>query len=252
VILLGLALKLESEVEMEARPEAYVERIQQGQEELRHVLIERYKPFIMASVSRIINTSAEGRDEYSVGLSAFSEAVNCYDPEKQKSFLGFCDLVINRRIIDHIRKNRKHDAVYPFTYFEADGNQSVIEKTLAQNPGFMIENTETREEILEFQLRLKNFGITLADLVKCAPRHIDSKLLCIMLARRVTEDPELIKRLEKTGQLPIGELLKRVHLSRKAIENNRRYVIALCIAMTSGMEIIKGYIRFIEEGVKEK
>ncbi len=234
-----------------SRPEVYVDRIQKGQEELRSVLIKQYKPFILASAKRITSAAAEGRDEFSVALSAFNEAIDKYDSTRHKSFLTFCDLVINRRLIDHLRKNYRRRE-YPFTYFEAKGNESLMERMQMEHADLMEENTEIKDEIREFSDNLLKYGITLEDLVKLAPRHLDSKLMCISLARRIATSPDLMLRLEETGMLPINDLLREINLSRKTVERNRKFIIALCLVLTSGMETIKGYVRFVEEGAQAR
>ena len=43
-------------------------------------------------------------DEFSIGLQAFNEALDAYQSDKGASFLYFAKMVINRRVIDYIRK----------------------------------------------------------------------------------------------------------------------------------------------------
>jgi RNA polymerase sigma factor len=230
-----------------SRPEVYVDRIQKGQDELRSLLIKQYKPFILAAAKRIVSVAAEGRDEFSVALSAFNEAIDKFDAGRHRSFLTFCDLVINRRLIDYIRKDSRRRE-YPFTYFDAKGNESLMERMQMQHADIMEGNAEIKDEIQEFSQNLQKYGITLEDLVRLAPRHTDSKLMCISLARRISSSPELMFRLEETGMLPINDLLREINLSRKTVERNRKFIIALCLVLTSGMETIKGYVQFVEEG----
>jgi RNA polymerase sigma factor len=233
-------------------PEDTVLRIKAGEGDLRNPFIAQYRPFIAAATARLINAPAQGRDEYSVALDAFNEAIDRYDPAKNRSFLSWCDLVINHRVIDYIRSNRKHAAAYPFTYYEAAGNEELVARAARQNPSMLSENLEIKEEIEAFKERLAVFGISLSDLVTCAPKHIDCKVMCAMLARKVADSPDMREKLERTGQLPVAALLENVRVGRKAVENNRRYIIALYVILTGNMEIIKGYIDFMQEGVSGK
>lgn len=233
-------------------PEETVMQIRQGAEELRNAFIAQYQPYIAAVTARLINGPAQGRDEYSIAMDAFNEAIDRYEPSRRRGFLSWCDLVINHRVIDFIRSNKKHSRTYPFTYFEAEDHEEVVGRAVQQNPGMLAENLEIKEEIDAFRERLGSFGIKLSDLVQCAPRHIDTRAMCVMLARHVAGTSDMAARLERTGQLPITQLMESVRIGRKAIENNRKYIIAIYIILTSGMEIIKSYIDFIEEGASGK
>lgn len=233
-------------------PEETVLKIRQGGEDLRNSFIAQYQPFIASVTARLINAPATGRDEFSIAMNAFNEAIDRYDPSRNRSFLSWCDLVINHRVIDYIRSNRKHALTYPFTYFEAEGKEGTVERSIQQNPAMLMDHLEIKEEIHAFRERLGVFGIRMADLVECAPKHIDTKVMCIMLARKVASTGEMAAKLERTGQLPVSALLDSMQIGRKAVENNRKYIIALYIILTSGMEIIKGYINFVEEGVTVK
>ncbi len=233
-------------------PEDIVMMIRQGAEELRNAFISQYQPYIASVTARLINGPAHGRDEYSVAMDAFNEAIDRYEPSRNRGFLSWSDLVINHRVIDYIRSNKRHERTYPFTYFEVDGDEEAVERAVTQNPGMLADHLEIKEEIDAFRERLGSFGIKLTDLVQCAPKHIDTRAMCVMLARRIVSSGEMSARLERTGQLPIAQLMDTVRIGRKAIENNRKYIIAIYIILTSGMEIIKGYIDFIEEGARGK
>lgn len=243
-----LTLASRNKQESPQSPEETVLCIQDGREELRSPFIEQYQPFIASVTARLINAPAHGRDEFSVAMAAFNEAIDRYDPARNRGFLSYCDLVINHRVIDYMRRNRKHERAYPFTYYEAAGNEDAVQRAIAQNPAMLTENIEIREEIDAFKERLTAFGIKLKDLVECAPKHIDSKAMCAAVARAIIASPDLAGKLERTRQLPTAQLLDAVRIGRKAVENNRKYIIAIYIILTSGMDIIKSYVNFIEEG----
>ena len=99
-----------------------VRKIQDGDERLREQFIVDYRPFVIKTISRFCGKfiELENADEYSVGLIAFNEAINGYDPVKGSGFISFAGQVIRRRLIDHSRKNKNHDKVYPFTFFDED------------------------------------------------------------------------------------------------------------------------------------
>lgn len=228
-------------------PEEYITAIRTGELE-REEFILKYQPFIAAIVSRMVNAPAQGRDEYSIALTAFNDAIDSFDKSRSPGFLHYCELVINRRVIDYIRKDRKNTAM-PFTYFEASGNEHIIERALGRNPYMLIENLEVKEEIELFKKRLKRFDITLEQLVEGTPKHIDSRLLCMALAERIAASAQLSGRLELLGYLPAAQLSREAGISRKTVERNRRYITAMYVVMTSNLETIKGYLDFIRKGV---
>ena len=230
-------------------PEELIRRIRNGENTLRDVLLEYYYNYIMAIVSKMIGKSAKSTDEFSIGLQAFHEAIDRFDETKNASFLYFAGLVINRRIIDYIRKANRSYAEYPFTYFEADDSENCIEKYAAQQPRIFTDRLEIQEELVQFRRDLSDFGITFEDLVRLAPKHLDTKLLCISVAKKLTESPELSDKLLIGKKLPIAEILSMFSLHRKTIENHRKYIIALFLILHSDMEIIKSYCSFLMKGV---
>ncbi|MCX7749062.1 MAG: RNA polymerase sigma-I factor [Clostridia bacterium] len=225
-------------------------RIQSGDNLLKEKLINDYKPFILKTVARIIGkyVEVENSEEFSIGLLAFNEAVNCFDVSRHKTFLSFADLVINRRVIDYIRKNKKVNNVFPFTYFEEDEGERFEERYLSTDAVGELNNIEIKEEILIFKEKLEAFGITLGDLAKAVPKHRDSKQLCIKIAKTMIDSPELFEKLNRTKNIPMTELLKRIDVYHGTVEKNRKFIIAVSLILDSGLEVIKSYVHFVEEG----
>ncbi len=230
-------------------PEEFIRRIRNGENTLRDFLMESYYSYILAIVSRMIGRPANSSDEFSVGLQAFHEAIDRFDETKNVSFLNFAGLVINRRIIDYLRKSNRSYLEYPFTYFEANDSEGCIEKYAVQQPGIFTDKLEIQEELLQFKQDLLAFGITFEDLVRLAPKHLDTKLLCISIAKKLTESMELTDKLMTGKKLPIAEILTVFGVHRKTIENHRKYIIALFLILRSDMDIIKGYCSFLLKGV---
>ena len=56
-------------------------------------------------------------------------------------------------------------------------------------------------------------------------------------------DPaELLKRVEDTGKLPMGELSAGSGTDKKTMERHRKYLVAILLAFTNGYEIIRGHL----------
>lgn len=230
-------------------PEELIKRLRTGESNLRDFLVEYYYNYILSIVSKMIGRPAKSSDEFSIGLQAFNEAIDRFDEEKNVGFLYFAGLVINRRVIDYIRKSNRFHAEYPFTYFEANDNENCIEQYAKDYPQAFTDKLEIQEELLEFKNSLLSFGITFEDLVRLAPKHLDTKLLCILVAKKIIDSGKLSDKLIMDKKLPIAELLSVCNLNRKTIENHRKYIIALFLVLRSDMEIIKGYSSFLLKGV---
>lgn len=229
------------------KSEDMVKQIKLGETAVREKLIGDNWDNIVTITSKIIRRPAEGTDEFSIALSAFNEAIDSYNPSKNDNFLCFSRLVINRRLIDHIRKNSRHRSEI-FHSFEDQGMQNpIIKEAVTQLPDF-IDKIEIEEEILKFKLKLQDYGISFKDLIALSPKHADTRRLCVYIADSIIDNNGLSQRLEKDRRLPVIQLMQIVSVSRKTIEKHRKYIISLYLAMKSDMDIIKSYIGLARKG----
>ncbi|HOM03414.1 MAG TPA: RNA polymerase sigma-I factor [Acetivibrio sp.] len=220
----------------------YLNKIKAGDNSAREEFILRFKPFILKLVYKATDKhiEPENSEEYSVALLAFNEAINAYDEDKHPNFLVFSEQVVNRRLIDYKRKNHKNKMVYPFSYFE---NEDIkLERTLSDADGTKaIERLEFSDEIRLFKSELASFDISFKDLLSCTPKHRDSRELLINIARKVATNDGLYEKLKRTKKLPTLELLKVVKVSRRTIERNKKYIIAVSLILRSNLEIFREY-----------
>ena len=225
-------------------------KIRNGDHTLKEKLISDYRPFILQSVSKVTGKYADpvNSEESSVGLMPFDEAINCYDESQSRNFLNFSDEVIRRRVIDFLRKSSKSQVEYPFTYFENEENNNFEEKHLKVDYGTPTDNVEVEEEIISFKRDLMRFNISLYSLASSAPKHKDSKQLCIKLARIVADNQALYDRFMRTGNIPITELTKITNVYHGTVERNRKFIIAMILILKSNLNILQSYIRDVEGG----
>lgn len=220
----------------------FLKRIKSGDDMARDEFILRFKPFILKLVYKATDkyVEPENSEEYSVALLAFNESINSYDEDKHPNFLVFSEQVINRRLIDYKRKNYKNSMVYPFSYFENDDIR--LQRTLSDMDGTSgIERVEFTDEIRFFKSELASFNISFKDLLSCTPKHRDSRELLINIARTVADNEGLYQKLRKTKKLPTLDLLKFARVSRRTIERNKKYIIAVSLILRSNLEIFKEY-----------
>jgi len=225
------------------RLEEKVHRIQSGDEDLRNQVISDCLPYIKGVLRRMLQLSdIEQCDEFSIALSAFNDALDRYVAQTNVPFLRFAGLVINRRIIDWIRQQRHNRQVLTFSQCEAEHGESFTD-CLASIPGDSVwENMEIEEELVRLRLRLQDFNLTLSHLVKVFPKHRDTRLSCLRLARILTNTPKLLQRFEREFRLPVAELSRNCGIPLKTIERNRPAIIFLTLLLSSDLEVIKSYL----------
>ena len=229
-------------------PEAMVELIRSG-DASRDAFIQAYKPYIAKVTSRFCKRYIDPTrdDEFSIALSAFNEAIDQYSSHAGKSFLGFVETVVRRRLIDYVRKEQRHSTTVPYSAF--DGTD---EEEMAVNPIEMREAVQRynqlqdedarRQEIEEYNTCLKGYGISFAELPEISPKHSDSRQLLIAISRLFVEAEHLFEAFEEKQKLPVKELCEMASVSRKTIERNRKYIIALAILHTGKYPYLQSYL----------
>jgi len=226
-----------------------INKIKAGDKLLREEFINSYTPYIIRTVSNLTGkyVDVENSDEFSVGLAAFNEAIDSFDEGKNMFFFKFSTLVIKRRLTDYARHNKKHCHVYPFTYFE-DKNNSYFEQIHLKSEIDLQNTYEISREIELYEQKLRDFGISLEHLAKCAPKHKDSKSLCIKIAKVIADNKELFSKLERTRNIPKTELLKLLKINKKTIERNRTFIIAAALIFGNDFNLLKDFLDISEPG----
>ncbi|GIP38871.1 RNA polymerase sigma factor SigI [Paenibacillus sp. J31TS4] len=230
-------------------PEEAVARIQAGDTRLRNEFIADYQPFVAKVTSRFckkyIDPSRD--DEFSVGLAAFNEAITQFSPTAGKSFLGFAETVIRRRLIDHVRKEMKFTRHIPYSSFDVEDDEDNMINPVEIHQA--IEEYEKEQgvqersaEIMELNESLRQFDIQFSDLVDASPKHADSRQMLLAIGRQLSEDQELMRLLITKKMLPIKELLLQVEISRKTLERNRKYLIAIALIHSGPYPHLKEYL----------
>ncbi len=225
--------------------------IQKGDLALQNELITAYKPFIAKSVSAVCKRYiSEIDDEFSIGLIAFHEAIEKFEPTKGSSMLKFADVIIKRRVIDYIRSQIKHRNVsFEINEEQDDENpQSTIEAKVSIDAFQKELDMELRKhEIIQFAHVLREYGLTFEDLVKNSPKHVDARKSAMEVAQIVVQKEELKSFLLEKRKLPIKQLEELVQVSRKTIERNRKYIIAMSLILMGDYVYLRDYIKGVLE-----
>ncbi|UUZ90621.1 sigma-70 family RNA polymerase sigma factor [Paenibacillus sp. P25] len=183
-------------------PEQAVIRIQEGDLRLRNQFITDYQPYVAKVTSRFCKRYVDPArdDEFSIALAAFNEAINQYSPQAGRSFLGFAEQVIRRRLIDYVRKEQRFSQQIPYSTFEVEDEEDNIVNPIEIHQA--IEQyekqkgmEERRSEILDLNSTLQEFGIQFADLVEASPKHDDSRQALFGIAMKLSNDVELMRAM---------------------------------------------------------
>ena len=224
-------------------------RTRGGDEEARNKILRDYIPFVAKSASQ-----ATGRyirrgqdDEFSVALTAFNEAIERYDLDRGTSFLAFADTVIKRRLIDYFRSKQANQRDLPFSDFEVEDEEANIinyvevQKSVEQHQK-QLETESRRDEILRFTTMLMDFEISMEELVDISPKHQDARENAMEVAKALVSQPEMRDYLLSKKALPLKALMNHVAVSRKTIERQRKYIIAVSLILIGDFDMLQDYI----------
>lgn len=218
-----------------------------GDREARDNLIRSFIPFILRVASQTRGRYVrEGEDEeVSIGMLGFNEAIDHFDQERSKNFFAFAEQVIRRRLIDHYRREKRRQEVN-FSDLEDQDNpgypiDAEVRSSLAEHQR-LTEAEAQREEILRYREILGAYGIELPELVRVSPKHRDARASARDVARMLVRDPDLAEHLRHSKELPLKELAARVSVSRKTLERQRKYIIALAVIALEGFTYLQAYL----------
>jgi RNA polymerase sigma factor len=219
-----------------------VAEARKGNAEAREKLISDHQQFVQKIVSKKTAGCEEiiSRDEYSIGLMAFNEAIDSYKPG-MRSFQSFAAMVIEKRLIDFYRSQSKHRG-------EALSLESGGSLPPGHDTDVAAERVHMKMEMEYFVKSLAEYSITLRELIDETPRHFDSRVMCLRIARALTGDSGLLTHFEKHRAIPVQGLSKRAGVNEKTIFRHRKYITAICLVLLSDLEAMKGYVESLIKG----
>jgi len=240
-------------------PEQLVRNIQDGDLRLRNQFITDYQPYVAKVASRFCKRYIDPAcdDEFSIALGAFNEAINQFSPQSGRSFLGFAETVIRRRLIDHVRKEQRFSRQTPYSSFEVEDDEDNVVNPVEVHQAMehyekQLGMEERRSEIFDFSRCLEEFDIRFAELAEVSPKHADSRLTLLRIGKMLSEDADLMRTLVMKRMLPIKELLGKVEVSRKTLERNRKFIIAVALIFHGPYPYLRDYLRLPEHAAEDE
>ncbi|NEU31731.1 RNA polymerase sigma-I factor [bacterium LRH843] len=222
-------------------------RAKKGDEKVMNDLLIAYTPFIKKTASFVCKRFVdEHDDEFSVAMSGFHEAILHFSPKDNTSLTTFSHLIMKRRLIDHMRKEAtRYDAISLLKDRDEDTDLEhyILNQTSIASYSKEQQAAERREEMKEYAKLLGDFDLSFQELVKSSPKHTDSRKTAFQIAQIVAETPEFYAYLLKNKRLPLKELEEIVEVSRKTVERQRKYIIAVVLLINSNFVYIKEYLK---------
>ncbi len=225
-----------------------LEPARRGDKQAREELLRGYTPLVLRVGSQVSGRYLQvGRDEeVSIGLLALNEAIDRFDPTRGASFIPFAEMVIKRRLIDYYRRQKGQSEI-PLSELEMEDDEgnvlhSVERKEAAERFAQQVESEDRKAEIVRYARRLAEFGIKFSELVEISPKHEDARDRAIEAARLVAQNPLYSQHLQTKRELPLKQLEENVGVSRKTLERQRKYIIAVALIMLEDFYFLKHYV----------
>ncbi len=216
-------------------------------------LIAAHRDWLLRVVARACRRYVSAQDdEFSVGLMAFDEAITAFRADRSAAFSTFAEQVIRRRLIDWQRKEQQRPELAWSGLQIADDDTPIAEQvtTSASLVAFQLsqESDDRRREIEQLTDELSVYGISFSELVQVSPRHRDARESAKQVARTLAGSVELLAKLRQSKGLPLKELEQVATVSRKTLERQRKYIIALTLVLTGDYPLVRSFVEWPKGG----
>lgn len=227
-------------------------RAAQADPQAANDLIQQYIPFIRSETVKFIHTAPENghEDELSIAMLAFYESILGYDFTKG-AFLAYAARAIQNRLIDHVRRERRHSGVLSLHTPVGEEEGRELGDTLPDQRDALADfthRTATQQEIREFGAKLAQFGLSFSDVADNCPRQARTFQACRRVLDFARSSPALLRQVEDTGRLPMQALAQGSGTDKKTLERHRKYLVAILLAFTNGYEFIRGHLCQLKGG----
>ncbi|MTI81384.1 MAG: RNA polymerase sigma-I factor [Firmicutes bacterium] len=220
----------------EAKYLQLVDLAQKGDHNAREKLINKFKPFIKSASCSICKRKLEWNndDELSIALIAFDDAINTYRQGKGAGFKTYARRIINQRLIDYFRSEKRHQHIPLNNSLEEECLEtSNIENDIAVDEYQQKEEQyDLAEMMIEYDQILNEYGTSLDELAEVCPKHRDTREKLVYVATVLKNNDKLLNSFLQNKRIPAKELARLAKVSKRVLENGRKYIIALVIILT--------------------
>lgn len=140
----------------------YLEKMKEGDEEARNILIERNLRLVAHVVKKYANTRVEQEDLISIGTIGLIKGINSYNLEKGSKLSTYVSRCIDNEILMHLRATKKLNAeVYLNEPIGKDKDDNVV--TLQE----VLENDERNiEDEVDLKMKIKKLYQKMGEILK--------------------------------------------------------------------------------------
>lgn len=133
----------------EKEEQIYLEKLKQGDEQARSVLIERNLRLVAHIVKKFDNTGEDVDDLISIGTIGLIKAINTFDGNKKIRLATYSARCIENEILMHLRSTRRVRAevsLYDPIGVDKEGNEITLIDVLGTEADVVAETVETQCE----------------------------------------------------------------------------------------------------------
>ena len=210
-------------------------------------LIEEFMPFLHGRVARYSARLEEylQEDLFSSAMMAFYEAIQSYDAEKGH-FFPFANRVVSARLIDQIRKIRRHEGkTVPLNIDDEEpqfSQTSAINVLSMRNYDAERRREQLMDEIEQFKAEAALWGITMDALVRGSPKHRELRHTYREILTAVSKNPEIMQTIHLKRYFPVKAISQITGLPQKKLERARTYILASLVIKTGDYVLLTEYI----------
>lgn len=199
-------------------------------------LVERHMAFLIRTVSNTTGryVSVEHDDTFSIGLAAFAEAVERYEPERG-SFLAFAGLVIRSRLQTYMERERRQQETISLDALRETGQEAAAPDTE--------EEGDLHEEIVLLQSELALFDLTLESLADEAPRHQDTRDNALGIAERSSQDAGTVEETYRKRKLPVRRVARLCGTTEKIVKGSRHFILAAMLIFVKKFPLLLHWVQ---------
>lgn len=133
----------------EKEEQLYLERLQNGDEQARAVLVERNLRLVAHIVKKFDNSGEEMDDLISIGTIGLIKAINTFDQNKKTRLATYAARCIENEILMYFRSTRRIRAevsLYDPIGVDKEGNEITLIDVLGTGPDIVMEAVESQCE----------------------------------------------------------------------------------------------------------
>ncbi len=222
-------------------------------EELEHFLADEQLHILRLTGRLLGRMVTVSDDEYSIALTAVSEAVKNYD-RTRGDFWSFAAVVIKNRELDYFRHNASvNDREMPVApeVFSSDTLEEehdlALQHDINEKTAVYVD-TALKDEIEDLKEKLAEYDISFFDLADCSPKAKKSREACSQVLKAIFTPPPLMEDIIKSKSLPIKKIIERQKISRKLIDRHRKYLMSAALIIDGDYPNIAEYIPYFQRG----